>query len=118
MPLLCYGSQVGLFLEKDQKITGGRVTWSFTSFQYNNYYLPSFSMFSVLIADFIQYNMWDCLFCFLRFGFYECFTSIQYNNYYLPSFSMFSMLIADFIQYNNMWDCWFCFLRFGFYEWF
>ena len=106
------------------------ISCSIQSFSFKLFYFPYFPHFllllantliiysTVLIADFIQYNMWDCLFCFLRFGFYECFTSIQYNNYYLPSFSMFSMLIADFIQYNNMWDCWFCFLRFGFYEWF
>jgi len=51
---LCYGSQVVMFLEKEQKITSGRATWCFTSIQYvNNYNMSSVSMFSMLIAEFI-----------------------------------------------------------------
>lgn len=46
---LCYGSQVVMFLEKEQKITSGRATWCFTSIQYvNNYYM---SCLHVLYAN-------------------------------------------------------------------
>lgn len=58
MPLLCYGSQGGSYLEKAGKITGGRgegQPGALLPFSILTVTMSSFCMFHSLIAYFIEY---------------------------------------------------------------